>query len=79
MPHPKGASSILLKSNTPKRWACADTVGVELDCRSRFTVNSAWGSSLSQSDIGKEGLTPARMEMKWFLKILMPASVMFLL
>ena len=79
IPQPSGAKGILLKSNIPKRWACAETVGVEFDCLSRFTVNSAWGSSLSHNDRGKEGSVPDNMEMKWLLNFFSPTSAMFFL
>ena len=53
------------------------TVGVEFDCLSRFTVSSAWDSSLSHNTSGKEGSVPANIEMKWFLKIFIPTSATY--
>ena len=78
IPQPSGLRGILLKSNIQKRWACADTVGVEFDGLSRFTVSSAWGRSLSHNANRKDGSASANMEMKWFLKIFQ-TSAMFLL
>ena len=45
----------------------------------RFWVISAWGTSRSQRWLGKSKSTPANIEMKWALNVLMALSAAFLL
>ena len=68
-----------MKSTVPNKWAWAETVGTVLDYCSKLMVSSTWSSSLSQSDMGKDGSVPERMATKWFLEFLITASAMLCL
>ena len=72
---PMGTRGILLYSNGPLRWACAEMVGVALDWRSRLRVISVCGKSLSHKVSGKSSETPASMLRKCALKFQLATSV----
>ena len=61
---PGGARGVLLKSKFPNRIACAESCGFTREFRSRFSINCAWGVSLSHSWIGKVGSAIANPETK---------------
>jgi hypothetical protein len=56
----------------------ADTVGATLDWRSKFSVSTVCGNSLSHRFIGKFSATPARIALKWLLKVWIALSARFL-
>ena len=74
---PGGARGILLKSKFPKRYACADKVGLHLAERNRFNVISACSINLSHCDTGKSGSTVASPALKWYLNVCIDRSVKF--
>ena len=55
---------VRLKSKFPNREACAEREGWTRDDRSRLRVITAYGKSLSHSDMGKLESTVQRIETK---------------
>ena len=49
-----------------------------LDGHMRFRVSTAWGINSHQRNIGKRRSTPARIAIRWFLKVWMARSVIFI-
>merc|ERR1712197_330152 len=76
--HPNGANGVLSKLKLPCMYAWADMFGLACDGLRMLHVSSAWGKSSHQSLMGKLSGTPARIEMKCFLNVLMPTSATFL-
>ena len=76
---PKEAKGVLLHENDPSKASHAESFGLNRYGRSRFKFIYACGSSLHQRNKEKSGYTPQRIEMKWFLKVLMVLSAAFAL
>ena len=72
--HPIEARGILLKLNSPHKYAEAEILGFALACRSRFNVILACGSRQSQSASGKSSSVPANMLRKCAWKFLIATS-----
>ncbi len=49
-------------------------MGTAFDCHRKLRVSIICGSSLSQSLIGNVSSTPARIALKWFLKVCIACS-----
>ena len=63
------ANEVVSKLKGPLKFSQADISGAMLNWRSRFSVSSVWGISLSQRKLGNVLETPARMEIKCALKV----------
>ena len=74
---PGGAIGVLLKSYGPLNCAQADSFGFILDPRSRFSVNSACGKSLSHIGSGKLEGVVQKLEMRWFVAVWIARSAAF--
>ena len=74
---PGGAIGVLLKSKLPWSWLQAERFGLMREVRSKLSVMTAWGRSLSQRYSGKFLSVLQRPAMKWFLKVRMARSAAF--
>ena len=66
---PKGASGVRLQSKTPNTWSWADSFRLMHDLQRKSSVWTAFGMRPHQRHFGKALSHPARMEMKWLLKV----------
>ena len=76
---PGGASGVAAKSNSPKIYEYAESLGFARELRRRFNVITACSIRRSHSDNGKLGSVDASPDFKWFLKVCIALSALFVL
>ena len=67
--HPRGPRGVDLKSNGTWKYSQANIFGLRVDCLSRLSINSVWGSSKSLKFLGKVGAIPAKVDRNFALKV----------
>ena len=76
--HPNGANGYELYVWGPYKCAYDDMFRTIIDCLSKFNVNSACRNRWSHKLIGKLSSMPHSIDTKWFLKVWISFSAMFL-
>ena len=74
---PGGANGVFRWSNSPNKYAQADSFIFTLAALRRFSVNTHCGNKRSYSCIGKFGSTVTNPALKWFLKVWIALSALF--